>query len=56
MATRLGFFALTFSIKSPSGIKHKIQAESIYHAVQIAIRIDKWKYSASDFFKLNHKI
>ena len=41
-----------YLIKSPNGKKHNILAETIYHAVSIAVQRDGYKFSNVDYLKL----
>jgi hypothetical protein len=40
-------------IKSPSGEVLKIIADSVFHACDIAVRLENFRYSNSDYLKLN---
>jgi hypothetical protein len=42
-----------YKIKSPSGKTHTVQAESIYHAIQLTIQLDGGLFTTSEYFKLN---
>jgi hypothetical protein len=42
-----------YLIKSPSGQNLSILADSLYHAVQIAVGRECYKYSNVDYLKLN---
>jgi len=42
-----------YSIKSPSGMTLRVSADSIYHAIQIAIGLDDYKYELKEYFNLN---
>ena len=42
-----------YNIKSPSGKTFKLNADSIYHAVQIAVELESYKYSNIEYLKIN---
>lgn len=41
-----------YLIKSPNGKNHNILADSIYHAVSIAVQRDGYKFSNVEYLKL----
>jgi len=43
----------TYTILSPSGNNITVGAESIYHAIQLVLAREKYKYDRQDYFKLN---
>lgn len=43
----------TFFLKSPSGRKFNVTAETIYHAVSKLVHYEGWKYSNIDYLKIN---
>lgn len=45
----------TYCIKSPNGQVLRVLAHSFYHAIQLAVMLDGWQFSNSDYFKLNPK-
>lgn len=47
------FFMKLYEIKSPSGVTLKVYAESIFHACQIALQNEGYKFSNVEYLKLN---
>jgi hypothetical protein len=45
----------TYAIKSPNGQILRVSAHSYYHAIQLAVILDDWKFTNADYFKLNPK-
>lgn len=42
-----------YIIISPGGGNLRIGADSIYHAIQLALERENYKYNRHDYFKLN---
>jgi hypothetical protein len=53
MNIRGSFFMKLFKIKSPSGVTLTIYAESIFHACQIAVQNEGYKFTNVEYLKLN---
>jgi len=42
-----------YFILSPSGKNIRVGADSIYHAIQLALAKEEYKFNRQDYFKLN---
>lgn len=42
-----------FLLKSPSGRKFNVTAETIYHAVSKLVHFENWQFSNIDYLKIN---